>query len=168
MDVQTKFRILKLVLENFGFSDLINPHKRELGIVRYNPDNNELESVAEGPLGGSEWTICEFPSGLMRAWGLRHIEQFETVDVGDVMPVVLETEEFSLNTTGLSPNTLLAKGVVVYEAGSQSFDLAIINVDKKQYLHFVNHEQGELFIWQSDEPHILEDLASLIRQGAVK
>lgn len=165
MDVQTKFRILKLVLENFGFSDFINPHKRELGLVRYNPDNNELESVAEGPLGGSEWTICQFPSGLIRAWGFRYIGQFETVDVGDVMPVVLQTADFSLNTTGLQPKVLLANGKVVYEAGSQSFDLAIIDVDGSEYLQYVNHEQDELFIWQSDEPLFLKDLASLIVQA---
>lgn len=165
MDVQTKFRILKLVLENFGFSDLINPHKRELGLVRYNPDNNELESVAEGPLGGSEWTICQFPSGLIRAWGLRHIGQFETVDVGDVMPVVLQTAEFSLNTTGQQPKALLANSKVVYEAGNQRFDLAIINVGGCEYLQFVNHEQDELFIWKSDEPLFLKDLASLIVQA---
>lgn len=165
MDVQTKFRILKLVLENFGFSDLINPHKRELGLVRYNPDNNELESVAEGQLGGSEWTICQFPSGLIRAWGLRHIGQFETVDVGDVMPVVLQTADFSLNTTGLQPKTLLANGKVVYEAGNQRFDLAIIDVDGSEYLQFVNHEQDELFIWKSDAPLFLKDLASLIVQA---
>lgn len=162
MDVQTKFRILKLVLENFGFTDFINPHKRELGLVRYNPDNNELESVEEGPLGGAEWTICQFPSGLIRAWGLRHIGQFETVDVGDVMPVVLQTAKYSLNTTGLQPKTLLANGKVSYEAGNQSFDLAIIKVDGREYLQFVNHEQDELFIWQSDEPLFLKDLASLI------
>ena len=165
MDVQTKFRILKLVLENFGFTDFINPQRRELGLVRYNPDNNELESVAEGPLGGSEWTICQFPSGLIRAWGLRCIGQFETVDVGDVMPVVLQTAEFSLNTTGLQPKTLLANGKVVYEAGNQSFDLAIIDVDGSEYLQFVNHEQDELFIWKSDAPLFLKDLASLIVQA---
>lgn len=164
MDVQTKFRILKLVLENFGFTDLINPHKRELGLVRYNPDNNELESVAEGPLGGAEWTICQFPSGLIRAWGLRHIGQFETVDVGDVMPVVLQTADFSLNTTGLQPKVLLANGKVVYEAGNQSFDLAIIDVVGSEYLQYVNHEQDELFIWKSDAPLFLKDLASLIVQ----
>lgn len=165
MDVQTKFRILKLVLENFGFSDLINPHKRELGLVRYNPENNELESVAEGPLGGAEWTICQFPSGLIRAWGLRYIGQFETVDVGDAMPVVLQTADFSLNTTGLQPKTLLANGKVVYEAGNQSFDLAIIDVDGSEYLQYVNHEQDELFIWKSDAPLFLKDLASLITQA---
>lgn len=165
MDVQTKFRILKLVLENFGFTDFINPHKRELGLVRYNPDNNELESVAEGPLGGAEWTICQFPSGLIRAWGLRHIGQFETVDVGDVMPVVLHTADFTLNTTGLQPKALLANGKVVYEAGNQSFDLAIIDVDGNEYLQYVNHEQDELFIWKSDEPRFLKDLASLIVQA---
>lgn len=165
MDVQTKFRILKLVLENFGFSDLINPHKRELGLVRYNPDNNELESVAEGPLGGAEWTICQFPSGMIRAWGLRHIRQFEGIDVGDVMPVVLQTAEFSLNSTGLQPKALLANGKVVYEAGNQSFDLAIIDVDGSEYLQYVNHEQDELFIWKSDAPLFLKDLASLIVQA---
>ena len=165
MDVQTKFRILKLVLENFGFSDLINPHKRELGLVRYNPENNELESVAESPLGGAEWTICQFPSGLMRAWGLRHIWQFEGIDVGDVMPVVLQTADFSLNTTGLQPKALLANGKVVYEAGNQSFDLAIIDVDGSEYMQYVNHEQDELFIWKSDEPLFLKDLASLITQA---
>ena len=165
MDVQTKFRILKLVLENFGFSDLINPHKRELGLVRYNPDNNELESVAESPLGGSEWTICQFPSGLIRAWGLRHIRQFEGIGVGDAMPVVLQTADFSLNTTGLQPRALLANGKVSYEAGNQSFDLAIIDVDGSEYLQYVNHEQDELFIWQSDEPLFLKDLASLITQA---
>lgn len=164
MDVQTKFRILKLVLENFGFTDFINPHKRELGLVRYNPDNNELESVAEGPLGGAEWTICQFPSGLIRAWGLRYIGQFESVEVGDAMPVVLQTADFSLNTTGLQPKALLANGKVVYEAGNQSFDLAIIDVDGSEYLQYVNHEQDELFIWQSDEPLFLKDLASLIVQ----
>lgn len=162
MDVQTKFRILKLVLENFGFTDLTNPNKRELGLVRYNPDNNELESVAETPLGGSEWTFCQFPSGLIRAWGLRHIKQFEDIDVGGAMPVVLQTAEFSLNTTGLQPKKLLANGKVVYEAGNQSFDLAIIDVDGSEYLQFVNHEQDELFIWKSDEPLFLKDLASLI------
>lgn len=165
MDVQTKFRILKLVLENFGFTDFINPHKRELGLVRYNPDNNELESVAEGPLGGVEWTICQFPSGLIRAWGLRHIRQFEGIDVGGAMPVVLQTADFSLNTTGLQPKTLLTNGKVVYEAGNQSFDLAIIEVDGSEYLQYVNHEQDELFIWQSDEPLFLKDLASLIVQA---
>lgn len=165
MDVQTKFLILKLVLENFGFSDLSNPHKRELGLVRYNPDNNELESVAEGPLGGAEWTICQFPSGLIRAWGLRHIGQFETVDVGDAMPVVLQTADFSLNTTGLQPKALLANSKVVYEAGNQSFDLAIIDVDGREYLKYVNHEQDELFIWKSDAPLFLKDLASLIVQA---
>ena len=165
MDVQTKFRILKLALENFGFTDFINPHKRELGLVRYNPDNNELESVAEGPLGGAEWTICQFPSGLIRAWGLRHIRQFEGIDVGDAMPVVLQTAEFSLNTTGLQPKTLLANGKVVYEAGNQSFDLAIIDVDGSEYLRYVNHEQDELFIWKSDAPLFLKDLASLIVQA---
>lgn len=165
MDVQTKFRILKLVLENFGFSDLINPNKRELGLVRYNPDNNELESVAEGPLGGAEWTICQFPSGLIRAWGLRHIGQFEEINVGDVMPVVLQTAEFSLNTTGLQPKTLLANGKVVYEAGNQSFDLAIIDDGGSVFLQYVNHEQDELFIWKSDEPLFLKDLASLITQA---
>lgn len=165
MDVQTKFRILKLVLENFGFTDFINPHKRELGLVRYNPDNNELESVAESPLGGSEWTICQFPSGLIRAWGLRHIEQFEGIDVGDAMPVVLQTADFSLNTTGLQPKRLLANGKVVYEAGNQSFDLAIIDADGSEYLQFVNHEQDELFIWKSDAPLFLKDLASLIVQA---
>lgn len=165
MDVQTKFRILKLVLENFGFTDFIDPHKRELGLVRYNPDNNELESVTESPLGGSEWTICQFPSGLIRAWGLRHIEQFEGIDVGDVMPVVLQTADFSLNTTGLQPKTLLSNGKVVYEAGNQSFDLAIIVVDGSEYLQFVNHEQDELFIWKSDAPLFLKDLASLIVQA---
>lgn len=165
MDVQTKFRILKLVLENFGFTDFINPHKRELGLVRYNPDNNELESVTESPLGGSEWTICQFPSGLIRAWGLRHIEQFEGIEVGDVMPVVLQTADFSLNTTGLQPKTLLANGNVVYEAGNQSFDLAIIDVDGSEYLQFVKHEQDELFIWKSDAPLFLKDLASLIVQA---
>lgn len=165
MDVQTKFRILKLVLENFGFSDLINPNKRELGLVRYNPDNNELESVAEGPLGGAEWTICQFPSGLIRAWGLRHIGQFEEINVGDVMPVVLQTAEFSLNTTGLQPKTLLANGKVVYEAGNQSFDLAIIDDGGSEFLQYVNHEQDELFIWKSDEPLFLKDLASLITQA---
>lgn len=165
MDVQTKFRILKLVLENFGFADLINPHKRELGLVRYNPDNNELESVAESPLGGSEWTICQFPSGLIRAWGLRHIEQFEEIDVGGAMPVVLQTAEFSLNTTGLQPKALLAKGKVSYEAGNQSFDLAILDVDGREYLQYVNHGQDELFIWQSDTPMFLKDLASLITQA---
>lgn len=165
MDVQTKFRILKRVLDNFGFTDFINPHKRELGLVRYNPDNNELESVAESPLGGAEWTICLFPSGLIRAWGLRHIEQFEEIDVGDVMPVVLQTADFLLNTTGLQPKTLLANGKVVYEAGNQSFDLAIIDVDGSEYLQFVNHEQDELFIWKSDAPLFLKDLASLIVQA---
>ena len=165
MDVQTKFRILKLVLENFGFTDFINPHKRELGLVRYNPDNNELESVAEGPHGGAEWTICQFPSGMIRAWGLRHIGQFEGIDVGDVMPVVLQTADFSLNTTGLQPKTLLANGKVVYEAGNQSFDLTIIDVDGSEYLQFVNHEQDELFIWKSDAPLFLKDLASLIVQA---
>lgn len=165
MDVQTKFRILKLVLENFGFTDFINPHKRELGLVRYNPDNNELESVAEGPLGGAEWTICQFPSGLIRAWGLRHIGQFEDVDVGDAMPVVLRTADFSLNTTGLQPKTLLANGKVVYEAGNQSFYLAIIDVDGSEHLQYVNHEQDELFIWKSDAPLFLKDLASLIVQA---
>lgn len=165
MDVQTKFRILKLVLENFGFTDFINPHKRELGLVRYNPDNNELESVAESPLGGAEWTICQFPSGLIRAWGLRHIEQFEEIDVGCVMPVVLQTADFSLNTTGLQPKALLANGKVVYEAGNQSFDLAIIDVDGREYLQYVNHEQDELFIWKSDTPMFLKDLASLITQA---
>lgn len=164
MDVQTKFRILKLILENFGFTDFINPHKRELGLVRYNPDNNELESVAESPLGGAEWTICQFPSGLIRAWGLRHIGQFEEINVGDVMPVVLQTAEFSLNTTGLQLKTLLANGKVVYEAGNQSFDLAIIDVDGSEYLQYVNHEQDELFIWKSDAPLFLKDLASLIVQ----
>ena len=165
MDVQTKFRILKLVLENFGFTDFINPHKRELGLVRYNPDNNELESVAEGPLGGAEWTICQFPSGLVRACGLRHIEQFEEIDVGDVMPVVLQTADFSLNATGLQPKALLANSKVVYEAGNQSFDLAIIDVDGSEYLQYVNHEQDELFIWKSDAPSFLKDLASLITQA---
>lgn len=165
MDVQTKFRILKLVLENFGFIDLINPHKRELGLVRYNPDNNELESVAESPNGGAEWTICQFPSGLIRAWGLRYIGQFETIDVGDVMPVVLQTADFSLNTTGLQPKTLLTNGNVSYEAGNQSFDLAIIEVGGREYLQYVNHEQDELFIWQSDTPMFLKDLASLITQA---
>lgn len=165
MDVQTKFRILKLVLENFGFTDFINPNNRELGLVRYNPDNNELESAAKGPLGGAEWTICQFPSGLIRAWGLRHIEQFEEIDVGDVMPVVLQTAEFSLNTTGLQPKTLLANGKVSYEAGNQSFDLAIIEVGGREYLQYVNHEQDELFIWQSDTPMFLKDLASLITQA---
>lgn len=164
MDVQTKFRILKLVLENFGFADFNNPHKRELGLVRYNPDNNELESVAESPLGGAEWTICQFPSGLIRAWGLRHIGQFEEIDVGGVMPVVLQTAEFSLNTTGLQPKTLLANGKVSYEAGNQSFDLAIIEVDGREYLQYVNHEQDELFIWQSEAPMFLKDLASHITQ----
>lgn len=165
MDVQTKFRILKLVIENFGFTDFMNPNKRELGLVRYCPENNELESVAESPLGGSEWTICQFPSGIIRAWGLRHIGQFEDVDVGDVMPVILQTAEFSLNTTGLQPSTLFANGKVVYEAGSQHFDLAIIEVDGREYLHYVNHEQGELFVWQSETPMFLEDLASLIKEG---
>lgn len=165
MDVQTKFRILKLVLENFGFTDLVNPHKRELGLVRYNPDNNELESVAESHLGGAEWTICQFPSGLIRAWGLRHIRQFEGIDVGDVMPVVLQTADFSLNTTGLQPKALLANGKASYEAGNQSFDLAIIDVDGSEYLQYVNHEQDEVFIWQSDEPLFLKDLASLIVQA---
>lgn len=165
MDVQTKFRILKLVLENFGFTDFINPHKRELGLVRYNPDNNELESVAEGPLGGAEWTVCQFPSGLIRVWGLRHVGQFEGIDVGDTMPVVLQTADFSLNTTGLQPKALLANGKVVYEAGNQSFDLAIIDVDGSEYLQYVNHEQDELFIWKSDEPLFLKDLASLIVQA---
>lgn len=165
MDVQTKFRILKLVLENFGFTDFINPNKRELGLVRYNPDNNELESVAEGPLGGAEWTICQFPSGLIRAWGLRHIGQFEEIDVGDVMPVVIQTAEFSLNTTGLQPKTLLANGKVSYEAGNQRFDLATHDVDGREYLQYVNHEQDELFIWQSDTPMFLKDLASLITQA---
>lgn len=165
MDVQTKFRILRLVLENFGFSDLINPQKRELGLVRYNPDNNELESVAEGPLGGAEWTICQFPSGLIRAWGLRYIGQFETVDVGDVMPVVLQTADFSLNTTGLQPKALLANGKVAYEAGNQSFDLTIIDVDGSEYLQYVNHERDELFIWKSDAPLFLKDLASIIVQA---
>lgn len=165
MDVQTKFRILKLVLENFGFSDLINPNKRELGLVRYNPDNNELESVAEGPLGGAEWTICQFPSGLIRAWGLRHIGQFEEIDVGGAMPVVLKAADFSLNTTGLQPNTLLANAKAVYEAGNQSFDLAILEVDGREYLRYVNHEQDELFIWKSDAPLFLKDLASLIIQA---
>lgn len=165
MDVQTKFRILKLVLENFGFTDFVNPHKRELGLVRYNPDNNELESVAEGPLGGAEWTICQFPSGMIRAWGLRYISQFETVDVGDVMPVVLQTADFSLNTTGLQPKVLLANGKVSYEAGNQSFDLAIIDVGGSEYLQYVNHEQDELFIWQSEAPLFLKDLASLIVQA---
>lgn len=165
MDVQTRFRILKLVLENFGFTDFIDPQKRELGLVRYNPDNNELESVAESPLGGAEWTICQFPSGLIRAWGLRHIGQFEEIDVGDAMPVVLQTAEFSLNTTGLQPKALLASGKVVYEAGNQSFDLAILEVDGREYLQYVNHEQDELFIWQSDAPLFLKDLASLIVQA---
>ena len=165
MDVQTKFRILKLVLENYGFTDLNNPHKPELGLVRYNPDNNELESVAETPLGGAEWTICQFPSGLIRAWGLRHIGQFEEIDVGDVMPVVLRTADFSLNTTGLHPKALLANGKVSYEAGNQSFDLAILEVDGREYLQYVNHEQGELFIWQSNRPRFLKDLASLITQA---
>ena len=165
MDVQTKFRILKLVLENFGFTDFINPNKRELGLVRYNPDNNELESVAESPLGGAEWTICQFPSGLIRAWGLRHIGQFEEIDVGDAMPVVLQTADFSLNTTGLQPKALMANGKVVYEAGNQSFDLAIIDVDGGEYLQYVNHEQDELFIWKSDAPLFLKDLASLIVQA---
>ena len=165
MDVQTKFLILKLVLENFGFTDFMNPHNRELGLVRYCPENNELESVAESPLGGSEWTSCQFPSGIIRAWGLRHIGQFEDVEVGDVMPVILQTAEFSLNTTGLQPSTLFANGKVVYEAGSQHFELAIIEVDGREYLHYVNHEQGELFVWQSETPMFLEDLASLIKQG---
>lgn len=165
MDVQTKFRILKLVLENFGFTDFINPHKRELGLVRYNPDDNELESVAESHLGGAEWTISQFPSGLIRAWGLRYIEQFEEIDVGGAMPVVLQTADFSLNTTGLQPKSLLANSKVVYEAGNQSFDLAILDVDGREYLQYVNHEQDELFIWQSDMPMFLKDLASQITQA---
>lgn len=121
--------------------------------------------MAESPLGGAEWTICQFPSGLIRAWGLRHIEQFEEIDVGCAMPVVLQTADFSLNTTGLRPKTLLANGKVSYEAGNQSFDLAIIEVGWREYLQYVNHEQDELFIWQSDTPMFLKHLASLIKQA---
>ena len=79
--------------------------------------------------------------------------------------MVLQTAEFSLNTTGLQPKTLLANGKVSYEAGNQSFDLAIIDVDGREYLQYVNHEQDELFIWQSDAPMFLKDLASLITQA---